>query len=335
LAAFFTSWLSEVRGLSQNTVRSYQHAFGLLFGYLHDEHGIRPDRVTFATMTKDIIVGYLNWLEEERGCCSKTRNQRLAALCSFGKYAMGEDPVTTMGYCAVVEGIPAKRTPKGVVPAYFSVKETEQLLALPDASRRTGYRDAVLLSVMYASGARAQEVCDLTVCDCHFGEQTTLSIHGKGRKVRQVVIQHYCAMLLKGYIERSVPNHASTEGQARHLFSSQTHEHMSISCIEAIVAKYVKAAKGLYPEQYKGTSYSPHAFRHSIAVHMLEAGVPLPVIKVFLGHSNIESTMVYATVTPELAGRYLLEKAPISGIGLTEWKRPITDALPFLLKYAD
>jgi len=334
LAAFFTSWLPDVKGLSENTIRSYQYAFALLFEYLHDVLGTDPSKVTFDTMTKNVLTGYLNWLEETRGCLPRTRNQRLAALSSFATYAIGEDPIKAMGFCSTIKSIPAKRVAKDTFPPYFSIKEIEQLLALPDTSKRRGYRDAVLLSVMYSSGARAQEVCDIRVSDCHFGEQTTLTLVGKGRKIRQVVIPSPCAKLLEGFISHNNPSHLSAEGQSRHLFSSQTHEHMSVSCIEAIVKKYVTEAKEKYPNLYNDGPYSPHSFRHSIAVHMLEAGIPLPIIKVFLGHASIESTMVYATVSPELAGKYLLEKTPVLGIKTTGWKKFISDALPFLLKYS-
>jgi site-specific recombinase XerD len=335
LTTFFTSWLPDTKGVSTNTIRSYKHAFGLLFEYLDKKLKFKPDHVRFDTLTRDVLTGYLDWLENERGCKPQTRNQRLAALSSFARFAVGQDAIETMGFCAAVEGIPGKRADKNELPAYFSLEEISLLLALPDTSKKIGYRDAVLLSVMYASGARAQEVCDLMISDCHFGEQTVLTVTGKGRKVRQVVIQQACAALLKGFIERRLFNRSMEEGLTRHLFSSQTHEHMSISCVEAIVAKYVKIAKERYPEQFQCKVYSPHSFRHSIAVHMLEAEIPLPVIKTFLGHASIESTMIYATVTPALASRYLKEKSTLLDIHTTEWKKPIVDALPFLLRYTE
>ena len=95
----------------------------------------------------------------------------------------------------------------------------------------------------------------------------------------------------------------------RHIFSSQTNEHMTISCLEAIVKKYVCLAKELRPDLFK-EHYTPHSFRHSIAMHMLESGIPLPVIKTFLGHVSIATTMIYASANYDLVNKYLRDKNP-------------------------
>jgi site-specific recombinase XerD len=335
LTSFITTWLPHAKGLSENTVRSYQTAFALLFEYLNDERGVKPMSVTFDTLTKEVLCGWLGWLEDKRGCKPVTRNQRLAALSSFAAYVAGEGMLVAMPFCSAVAAIPKKRVPKSASAVYLTLEEVRLLLELPDTSRRIGYRDAVLLSLLYSSGARAQEACDLKVRDIHFGKQTVLKIVGKGNKARQVAIHRQCADLLKRYLKRFGLDGGDAGTQNRHLFSSQTHEHMSISCVEEVVAKYVAKAKGLYPDRFPHRNYSPHSLRHSIAVHMLEAGIALPVIKVFLGHASIETTMVYTTVTPELAARYLREKAPDIGVKLTAWKKVMTDRLPFLLKYAD
>jgi site-specific recombinase XerD len=335
LASFVSIWLPHTKGLSKNTVRSYRQAFSLLFEYLHEEHGKKPMSVTFDTLTKDVLCGWLDWLEAHRGCKPKTRNQRLAALSSFAEYVAEENLGSAIAFCSTVAAIPAKRTPKGGSVVHFTLEEMGLLLALPDTSRCVGSRDAVMLSVLYSSGARAQELCDMKVGDVHFGKQTVLRIVGKGNKARQVAIHRKCADLLRRYLKLVGLNGNEPSTLSRHLFSSQTHEHMTISCVEEVVGKYVVKAKGLYPDKFPHKSYTPHSFRHSVAVHMLEAEIPLPVIKVFLGHASIETTMVYAAVTPELAAKYLKERSPDIGVKLTAWKKPITEALPFLLKYAD
>jgi site-specific recombinase XerD len=305
-----------------------------MFEYLHGTCGIRPMTVTFDTLGQDVLYGWLDWLEGERGCKPQTRNQRRAALASFASYVADGGITTAVAFCSAVAAIPKKRTPKGTSVIYFTLEEVGLLLGLPDTSRHIGRRDAVLLSLLYSSGARAQEICDLKVCDIHFGKQTVLKIVGKGNKVRQVTVQKKCADMLRRYIRGFGLDADTFAGQTRHLFSSQTHEHMTISCVEEIVAKYVTKAKSLYPSKFLHKRYSPHSFRHSIAVHMLEAETPLPIIKVFLGHASIETT-IYATVTPELAAKYLREKAPDIGVSLTPWKKAMTDKLPFLLKYTD
>ena len=209
-------------------------------------------------------------------------------------------------FCSEVEHIPKKKDAKRDEAVHFSREEMSILLRLPNPDKKIGRRDKVILSVLYASGARAQELCDLTVGDVRFGNTTTMTLHGKGNKTRTIVIPEQCATLLKSFMEYS--RLTGVEPQ-RHIFSSQTHEHMTISCLEAIVKKYVTNAKTLRPELFQ-KHYTPHSFRHSIAMHMLESGIPLPVIKTFLGHVSIATTMIYASANYELVNKYLRDKNP-------------------------
>jgi site-specific recombinase XerD len=180
------------------------------------------------------------------------------------------------------------------------------LLRLPSSNTKIGKRDKVMLSTLYASGARAQELCDLTVGDVRFGKETVMTLHGKGGKMRTIVIPDKCAILLKVHIGQ---NKLIGADYQRHIFSSQTHEHMTISCVEAVVKKYVRMAKGLRPDLFR-EHYTPHSFRHTIAYHMLESGIPLPVIKTFLGHVSISSTLIYASANFDLVSKYLRDKNP-------------------------
>ena len=169
----------------------------------------------------------------------------------------------------------------------------------------------VLLSLLYASGARAQEICNLTLNDIYFDTETNIKLTGKGNKSRIVTIPENSAMMLKNYLNSKNLSTSDVNDRRRHVFSSQTHEHMSISCVEAIVKKYVDKSKEIYPNLFRRKSYSPHSFRHSIAVHMLECGESLVVIRAFLGHESITTTTVYASVTPELANKYLRERGEL------------------------
>jgi len=180
------------------------------------------------------------------------------------------------------------------------------LLRLPASHTGIGRRDKVILSTLYASGARAQELCDITVGDLRFGDAAAITLHGKGGKTRTVIIPQQCAALLRSHMEQT---RLKNFGARRHLFSSQTHEHMTISCLEAIVKKYVRMAKKIRPDLFR-QHYTPHSFRHSIAMHMLESGIPLPVIKTFLGHVSIATTMIYASANYGLVNKYLRDKNP-------------------------
>jgi len=239
---------------------------------------------------------------------AKTRNQRRAAIVSFAKYAVKSAFNESITFSSEIIDIPEKKVPKDCIIKYFSKEEVAILLRLPDVKRKIGQRDAVLLSVLYSSGARAQELCDLTVNDISFGKQTVLRLFGKGRKVRSITIPDNCAYLLKRYLESRKLAITARESRSKHVFSSQTHEKMTVSCVEEIVKKYVEQAQKEHPEQYRSPNYSPHSLRHPIAVHMLECGNSLPVIQAFLGHESISSTIIYASVTPELANKYLRDR---------------------------
>jgi integrase/recombinase XerD len=230
---------------------------------------------------------------------------------------------------STVSNIPQKKKPKKSL-SYFTLEEVSVLLRMPDKTTDIEKRDRVLLSVLYASGARAQELCDLTVNDIRFGTKTSLRLVGKGNKARTITIPDNCAQLLKKHLKR---NKLDIETQrSRHVFSSQTHEHMTISCIECLVKKYVSKARierlDLFPE----SQYSPHSFRHSIAVHMLEVEIPLPVIKNFLGHASIETTLIYATVSDDLANKYLRNRSFVNEIVVNDegMDSPIKSTMPFL-----
>jgi site-specific recombinase XerD len=292
--------------LSANTIRSYKQVFRLLLEYIHAEHSLLPEKVEFRHLEKGTIEAWLNWLCAERGCSTKTRNHRLSVLVTFARFALNRDFVGALALCAEVEHLPQKKDVKRADAAHFTREEMSILLRLPNTNSKIGKRNKVMLSTLYASGARAQELCDLTVGDVRFGKTTKLTLHGKGDKTRTIVIPDKSAALLKTYMER---NGLAGADPQRHIFSSQTNEHMSISCIEAVVKKYVLMAKKLRPDLFR-EHYTPHSFRHSIAYHMLESGIPLPVIKTFLGHVSIASTMIYASANFELVSKYLRDKDP-------------------------
>ena len=199
--------------------------------------------------------------------------------------------------------IPVKKAKKKS-RAVFTRQEIKILLFLPDESYETGLRDKVLLSFMYATGARAQEICDLKVRDLRIdGTTASVTLTGKGSKTRQVGITMKLASTLQNYITyrhiESFPN--------RHIFSSQTHEHMTVSCVEGIYKKYVTLAKEKHPELFLADSYPPHSMRHSTACHLLEAGVDIVTIKNILGHASLQTTQIYAEMSQDTVDKKLTE----------------------------
>ena len=162
----------------------------------------------------------------------------------------------------------------------------------------------MILNLMYASGARAQEICDLRVRDVEFQKNLTrLTLTGKGNKVRRIVIAKSCADMLIHYLDwRSISHELN-----RFIFSSQTHEHMTVSRIEEIYKKYVAEARERHPEMFLQSKYTPHTMRHTTATHMLEAGVPLMAIKNFLGHVSVATTERYAELSQTTTDKHIRE----------------------------
>ena len=327
ISEFFSVYLPETKGLSVNTIRSYKQVFRLLLEYIHSKFGLMPEKVEFRHLEKGTVEAWLNWLCTERNCSAKTRNHRLAALVTFARFALQRDFDGALTLCSEVEYLPKKKCIKRTGAVHLTREEMTILLRLPNTDNNIGKRDKVILSTLYATGARAQELCDLTVGDIRFGTTTVMILHGKGSKIRTIVIPEQCSLLLKSYMLQNRLNNAAPQ---RYMFSSQTHEHMTISCLEAIVKKYVRKAKKLRPDLFR-ENYTPHSFRHSIAFHMLESGIPLPAIKTFLGHVSISTTMIYASANFELVSKYLKDKDPYAKYDV-DFLQANSSIMPYFLK---
>lgn len=300
---FVGNYLPIGKGSSPNTIKSYKYAFRLLIEFMFSEKNIPADCIQFSDLNYTTLLSFFEWITSTRGCSTSTRNQRLAVLTSFSEYAQNRDYEAAAVFRSSIIRIPSKKT-KSEGRSWFDSTEIQILMALPDDHKTIGLRDKVLLCTMYATGARAQEVCDLTVSSIRFNSNgTTVEILGKGGKRRRVKISEHASDILKGYL---VSRHIEHSPE-RHIFSSQTHEKMTVSCIEEIVKKYVLKARKLHPDKFLMKSYTPHSIRHTTATHMLEAGVPLMVIKNFLGHASIQTTQVYAELSQNTIDKHVLE----------------------------
>jgi len=301
LENFLSIYLPCSVGVRPNTIKSYKDSFRLLLGYMYKSRQISADALQFTDLNYETIIDFLSWLETERGCSATTRNQRLSALSSFSNYAQNRNFDAAIIFRSDVKKLPSKRSPQKP-RSVFTLEEVSILINLPKNSRTIELRDKTLLSVMYASGARAQEICDLTVKDVRIDDDvSTLKLSGKGGKCRKVGIPKACAALLWQHIRRR----GISESGDRYVFSSQTHEHMTTSCIKEIFEKYVSLAKESYPVLFCEKRYTPHSMRHTTAVTMLEAGVPIIVIKNFLGHSSLQSTQIYTEITQGTLNKHI------------------------------
>lgn len=271
LEDYFEIYLPYSRGLSSNTINSYKHSFLLLIRFMLEKKGIVASNIKFSDLTYESLLEFFSWLETDRLCKPTTRNQRLSAISAFSEYAQNRDFDAASIFRNAIIKIPIKKsTPKQ--RAVFTRDEIKILLNLPDDNYEIGLLDKVLLSLMYATGTRAQEICDLKVRDIRMNDTSAaITLIGKGSKIRQVGISKKLADTLHRYI---VHRHIEKYPE-RHIFSSQTHEQMTISCVEGIYKKYVIMAKNQNPSLFHADSYPPHSMRHRTACHLLEAGVDI------------------------------------------------------------
>ena len=203
LEQFFTEYMPLSSGLSPNTTRSYKYAFRLLFQYVYQAKKKNAGEILFRDLDFDTVDGFLKWIEAERGCSVSTRNLRLSALASFAGYAQNRNFEAATVFANAVKRVPVKK--ETIQPRVtFTLDEVSVLLRLPDPEKRLGLRDQVLLNLMYASGARAQEICDLKVRDFLVEKNLyKLTITGKGNKTRRIVIAKPSGTLLERYLEET------------------------------------------------------------------------------------------------------------------------------------
>lgn len=294
VTSFFKNYLPGQKNLSINTIHSYSDAFKLLLIFCEEEKGIRSDKLTIEHLDHSLISEYLDWLEDKRGCKVSTRNQRLMAFHSFCRYVQKQAPEHIHGMQSVIN-IDYKKPSKAIVP-YLTEKQMALLLSQPKGDTWQSYRDKVMLSVLYDTGARVQELCDLRIKDLRIEEPAVITLTGKGNKKRQVPIMHGTRDLLSSYLEHYNTNPGISKGD-NYLFVNQRRKQLSRWGVSHIVDKYTEIARnnGLdidFP-------ITPHVFRHSKAVHMVHAGINLIYIRDFLGHVDVSTTEIYAKIDTE------------------------------------
>jgi site-specific recombinase XerD len=311
LHRFLTSHLAGLRGCSPNTIASYRDTFKLLIAWFCDARSIPPDKLTLDLIDAEAITAFLDWLETERRNSISTRNQRLAAVSSFFRWLQSQDP-TRMAGCQNILAVPAKRKAQSSVN-HLTIAQTRCLLAAPDRSTRRGRRDATLLATLYDTAARVSEFADLTVCDIRPEPPALAVLTGKGRKTRHVPLGDNTAALLGAYLSEHGLN---KPGHGNHpLFTNQHRNKLSRGGIAWIISKYQARASD---PALAGADLSPHVLRHSKAMHLYEAGVPLPYIRDTLGHVDLSTTEIYARASTE-AKRKALEAT---------YTEIVTDELP-------
>ena len=184
LREYFKVYLPKQKQVSPNTIRSYQNALESLLDYIVKTIPIKLNEVTFDTIDKEIVCNYLDWLENECNCSKSTRNHRLRCIKAF--YAFVADTIPTAAiYQKEIYKIRQAPVEKSTKLDYMSEEAVKAVLSAPDLNTSKGIRDALIMIMLYDTGARIQETLAIKLCDIQY-RSATVTLSGKGRKVRCV-----------------------------------------------------------------------------------------------------------------------------------------------------
>ena len=317
---FLTVFLPKHKCCSPHTVKAYRDTLNLFRHFLQEQKGIAFTGIGFDLITHEVVYEFLAWLQDTRRCHAATKNHRLAAFKSFLHYCGIEDPALMAVYLDIQQ-VGAQKIARPRVE-YMSETALKVLLAQPDAQTATGLRDRFLMILLYDSGARIQELLDLKLKDLHLKDQTPcLYLTGKGNKTRLVPLMDKTVEHLQVYLKAF--HSASDPPNDRPLFYTLRKGQlgrMSEDNVACLLKRYAKAAHQVCSEV--PLRMHAHLFRHTRAMHLYQAGIPLSYIKDFLGHANINTTDIYASADASML-RAALEKIDKRGAGSASTVAPV------------
>lgn len=287
---YFSSYLIGQHDYGKNTVASYRDTFRLLLLFL-DANNRKKKNIPFSDVHKDCVLQFLNWLDKERGNSAATRNVRLAHLKSFFRYVQSEEPAFSH-QCENVMNIPFTKVEK-CPPEYMDEDSVSHMLHSINSESKEGVRHLAILSLLYDSGCRVQELIELRVKDIQFEKGQRIYVHGKGNKFREIPITRSTEKILKKYL-RSFPRNGNDV-----VFTNSKGEPLTRQGIRYILQKYAAESKNSNPNDFSGVAH-PHLLRHSKATHLVNAGVNIYNVRDFLGHASVVTTQVYLTSNPEV-----------------------------------
>ena len=324
---FFQEYLPTLRGMSLNTIRSYRDAVVLLLRFTAARCHRGVEDLDIDDFTAEQVSKFLTSLELERHNGVATRNARLAALHTLARFLASEQP-ENLAELQRILGIPFKRGARNAPIEYFESDEVEALLNSIDRSTSLGQRDYALFSLMFNTGARVQEALDLRVCDVRIDPPSQVRLRGKGGKVRVCPIWTQTAALLRE-LSQQCPQSSGAEA---FLFTNRHGAQLTRFGVRYLLKKYVAASVAVV-STLQGKQLHPHSLRHTTAVHLLKAGVDFATISQWLGHSTLNTTMVYARADLDIKRQALAQVfpevfAPLraggmspAAVGVADWLR--------------
>lgn len=296
---FLTSYLPVVKKKSPHTVRAYQDALNLYLSFLNEEYHISFREVTASDFCQAKIIAFLEWLKNTRNNEATTINQRLSHIRGFCKYLKKNDVLSFVAYeeiCDISE-VKDARVPEFI---WLSNEEVKLILTQPDTSKKTGIRDRFFLALLYESGCRDDEILHLRVRDFVINKEGEPDIHifGKGDKHRCTPISKNIMPYFEDYRRLYHPDIGTKQDDLMfYTIRNGIKAQMSQDNVQRFMRTYEEKAKAIKPDI---PHLHPHLWRRTRAMHLYIAGVPLPLISEWLGHSNEETTRIYARATDEM-----------------------------------
>lgn len=319
LQRFFVERLLQQQAVSPRTVPAYRDAFRLLLDYAEHSLGKPPAKLTLEDFDAELILGFLAHLENERHNAVRSRNARLAAIKAFARYVAVQCPPALLLIQQIL-AIPMKRFDKPLL-GFLSREEVRAILAAPDGSTWCGRRDRVLLKLLYNTGARVSELIRISVDDLELKVTPSVRLHGKGRKQRTIPLWKETVMEIRHWVDfAGLQNNQP-------LLPNRWGKTMTRSNVAERLARAVDTTMPHCPS-LEGRNISPHTLRHTTAMHLLQSGVDITVIALWLGHESPVTTHGYVEADLAMKERALAAIAP-PGTLRTRY-RPTDALLKFL-----
>jgi integrase/recombinase XerD len=301
---YFESHLPVERGLRSHTIVAYRDTIKLYLKYL--SRGVPIQKLSLDHLTAKSILDFIEDCASKRKNTAKTTNQRLAVLKSFFGYLMNMDPTRIAQYEKIFH-LKAKRVPYRPVE-YLERSEMEAILGVIDRSTEKGVRDYAALMFLYNTGARAQELCDVAIGDLRLEKPLLAILHGKGNKTRQVPLWPETVTAVEKWMKMRSADAADDDCS---LFTNVAGEKLTRFGLRYVLSSYVKRAQTRAPSLAK-KKVGPHTIRHTTAMHLLQSGVDITVIKAWLGHVDLNTTHGYVEINMKMKEEALNKTKPSS-----------------------
>jgi len=323
---FFRNYLQNEKGVSGHTLTSYATCIKRLLQFCCERLQVSFDKLDVRAIDHEVVLAFLDYLETRWHNAPETRNQRLAALKTFFRFLALQDPTLT-DHCDRICAIEAKATEHKVVETLL-LEEVQAMVNATDPTNQYGARDQAMFTLFYNTGARVQELVDLDVSDLKLGKLPQITLTGKGRKERVLPLRKETVQALQHYL-------AMREAQGivhEALFLNTRGQRLTRYGVNYLVKKYRKPAAEKCPS-LAAKRVTPHTFRHTTALHMIQSGVDITGVKEWLGHAHIKTASLYVDINIEMK-RHALDKCkgpkpqPTTPEPQPEWLAP--DALKFL-----